>query len=266
MSEGLSPFERLQKPSIEKVLAYAEQNHSQEVIFYNHENLSNDEKKINRIYDDMATNIKDQVDAFGADPRGEFNEDILRGYVASLDLIKRFSEGTTELKFNRGAFEAQQARGDEFYRFDAIDFKTIAGRFSAKVEIHPQNTMESKVRDDSGNSQQRIRFEVVPIDPTITLATQIRVDIGGGHVVYDYHAYHPESETVENIIDRKAPYLDQFDIHLEGLSDSPDKKRHHQTGSRIVEKSKISELRPTFERILRKFESRARSLDRAQAA
>ncbi len=227
------------------------------------EGIAAEEETANAVLDDLSYHIRNHIDALALDPQGRYNDELIRGYVAVLDLMRGFTDGTERLSLSRGFMAKRAELGDEFYLYNAVNFQTVAGKYSAKIEIHPKLLMKSAIdeREKSGNSQQRIRFEVTPLDPTIGVATQVRVDLGSGETVDDFQAYHPGRRMLENIIDEKAPEINKHlpkGTELRSIDGAPP---HHTPGVRIVEPGEEKNVRHVFESVLRRIESHARTLE-----
>lgn len=237
MSEGLSPFERLQKPSIERVLSHAQQ-FSEPVKFYKSENLSQEEETINDVYDGMMYRVKDIVDAFSDDLTAPYNEELVRSYVALLDLGKKFSDSQLILQPNTRHMSRRQGVGDEIYSYVAINFTSVGVPYKGEIMIRPQLHMKSGLSESEvdHDADQRMMMEVSPLTPDLSAKVQVRIDFTGV-LEYDFDARKPGVEG--NIIDSKAPYLQGKGIEIKG--------GHHFTGPLL--KGYRSEYKSILERI-----------------
>lgn len=237
MNEGLSPLERFQKPSIERVLSHAQQ-FSEPVKFYKSENPSPEEETINDIYDGMMYRVKDMVDAFSDDLTAPYNEDLVRSYVALLDLGKKFSDSQLILQPNTRYMSRRQEVGDEIYAYVAVNFTSVGVPYKGEIMIRPKLHMKSGLSESEvdHDADQRMMMEVTPLTPDVSAKVQVRIDFTGV-LEYDFDARKPGVEG--NIIDGKETYLKDKGIEVNG--------GHHFKGPTL--KGYRSEYRSILERI-----------------
>lgn len=237
MSEVLTSFEKYQKPPIEKVIDHAGE-FSEPLKFYKSENLSPEEKKINDVYDGLIFNTKDLIDKFAEDLSAQHNEDLVRSYVALLDLAKKFSDAQLILQPNTRHMSRRGDVGDEIYSYVAVNFTSVGVPYKGEIMIRPNLHMKSGMSESEvdHDADQRMMMEVTPLTPDISAKVQVRIDFTGV-LEYDFDARKPGLEG--NIIDSKESYLQSKGIEIKG--------GHHITGPAL--KGYRSEFEKILERI-----------------
>lgn len=214
MSEGLSSFERYQKPSIEQVISHADA-FSEPVKFYKSENLTHEEETINDIYDGMMYQVKDIVDKFAEDLAAPLNEELVRSYVALMDLGKKFSDAQLVLKPNTSHVSRRGLVGDEIYSYVAVNFTSVGVPYKGEIMIRPKAHIKSSLSESEidHDADQRMLLAVTPLTPDISAKAQVRIDYTG-ILEYDFDARRAGLEG--NIIDDKAAYLRSKGIEVNG--------------------------------------------------
>lgn len=245
MSENLISFEKYSKPRIEKVLARAEEIAAEPVTICKNENPTPQEKTINDIYDGMVYHVKDVVDKFSDDLSAPYNEDLVRSYVALLDLAKKFADADLTLHPNIKQMSRRGEVKDEIYSYVTVGFTSVGVSYKGEIMIRPWPYMKSSLSESEKDhdADQRMQFEVTPLTPDISTKAHVRIDYTGV-VEYDLDARKPGFEG--NIIDEKEGYLRAKGVDIKG--------GHHIRG--LALKGYRSEYKSILERIHQHAETR----------